>query len=127
MLHEGYAIKARESLQSARMLFRADCCSSCVSRCYYAMFQMALAALYRRGIKPPVEGRYSHAWVHAAVATEFIHKRKLLLGKMASYLPDALKLRIEADYESGGVGKKVAERTLAKATAFLDEMEEVLK
>lgn len=126
MLYEDYAAKSRESLKSARILFQADCYNSCISRCYYAMFQMAISALDRRAIKPPVEGRHGHSWVQAAVATEFVHRRKLLPGKMASYLPEVLKLRREADYESGRLGRKLAERTLAKATEFISKLEALL-
>lgn len=126
MLYEDYAAKSRECLKSARILFQADCYNSCISRCYYAMFQMAIAALNKHGIKSPVEGKYGHSWVQAAVATAFVHRRKLLPGKLASYLPDVLKLRREADYESSGMGKKVAERTLAKATEFIEKLEVVL-
>ncbi len=105
-----YREKARGSLKSARILFEADCYNSRVSRCYYAMFQMAVAALAQLGIHPPREERYSHAWVQAAVARELIHRRKIFPMNLARALPDALELRREADYRELSLGRKRTER-----------------
>lgn len=123
---EDYAAKALESLKAARILLEAECYDSCISRCYYAMFQMAVAALEKLGIRPPKEGEYGHAWVQAAVAQELIRSRGLLPGKMASFLPDVLKIREEADYEPIMVGKKRARRTLRRTTEFIEQLQEVL-
>lgn len=123
---QDYIYKALESLKAVRILFGAECYNSRVSRCYYAMFQMAIAALERFGIKPRREGEYKHFWVQAAVAGELIRKRKILPGKLASSLPDALKLREQADYGTLNIGKKRAERALRKTTEFIKCLEEVL-
>ncbi len=119
-----YREKARGSLKSARILFEADCYDSCVSRCYYAMFQMAVAALAQLGIHPPREERYSHAWVHAAVARELIHRRKLLPAQLTRALPAALALRAEADYSEGALGKKRTARMLSNCQTFLTSIKQ---
>ncbi|MCD5417142.1 HEPN domain-containing protein [Candidatus Bipolaricaulota bacterium] len=123
---EDYATKALESLKAARILLEAGCYDSCISRCYYAMFQMAVAALEKLGIRPLKEGEYGHAWVQAAVAQELIRRRGLLPRKMASFLPDVLKIREEADYEPIKVGKKRARRTFRRTTEFIEQLQEVL-
>lgn len=42
--------KARKFFRSARILFDCGDYDSCVSRCYYAMFFMAEAVLFSKGI-----------------------------------------------------------------------------
>jgi uncharacterized protein (UPF0332 family) len=123
-----YLEKAKESLKAARILFEAECYNSCTSRCYYAMFQMAIAALVRLGIHPPQAGRYGHAWVHAAIARELVHRRKILPAALAKALPDALKLREEADYSDTTLGRKRAERLLKHCQEFVSHLQrEVLR
>lgn len=48
-LHD-YVDKARKFLRSARILFYCGDCDSCVSHCYYAMFFMAEAVLFSKGM-----------------------------------------------------------------------------
>ncbi|MBI3660397.1 HEPN domain-containing protein [Candidatus Acetothermia bacterium] len=113
--------KARESLKSARILFEAECYDSCASRCYYAMFQMAVAALIKLGIQQPSRReRYSHDWVQATVSRELIHRRKILPAHMANALPNALELRIRADYRENQLSRKPAERMLKKCEEFMN-------
>ncbi len=124
----GHLEKARESLKSASILFEAECYDSCASRCYYAMFQMAIAALAHLGIRPPQGDGYSHAWVQAAVARELIHRRKILPAKRARALPDALELRREADYRETSLGRKRTGRMLRNCQEFVEHLQrEVLK
>ncbi len=113
----GYQDKAKESLKAARILFEAECYDSCVSRCYYAMFQMAIATLHQQGIYPPMG--YSHAWVQAAVARELVHRRKLLPARLVGAMPDALKLRVEADYSESSLGRRRAQRLLRTCQEFI--------
>ena len=121
-----YAGKSRESLRSGRILFEAECFNSSVSRLYYAMFQMSVAILIKLGISSPKKGEYGHAWVQAAVAQVVIRGRKLLPGRMASFLPDAIKLREEADYGTANISKKVCRRNLDKVVEFIQKMEDIL-
>lgn len=117
-----YQDKAKESLKAARILFEAECYDSCVSCCYYAMFQMAIAVLRHHGIHSPAG--YSHAWVQAAVARELVHRRKLLPAHLSGAMPDALKSRVEADYSESSLGRKRAHRVLRTCQEFIDYLGE---
>jgi uncharacterized protein (UPF0332 family) len=120
-----YVGKALESFKAAWILFEAECYDSCVSRCYYAMFQMAVAALTKFNIQPPKAREYKHAWVHAVVAQQLIRRRKLLPGALASALPRTLALRRIADYDEVSIGKKQAERVLRLADQFIRTLQGV--
>lgn len=92
------------------------------------MFQFSIAVLKKFGIKPPNEAEYKHAWVQAAVAQVLIKRKGLLPAKLAGYLPDTLNIREEADYEPVEVSKKRTKRTkrtLAKASEFIEKLQEV--
>jgi uncharacterized protein (UPF0332 family) len=119
-----YVQKAKESLKSARILYEAECYNSCVSRCYYAMFQMAIAALLELGIHPPREAGITHAWVQAAVARELIHRRKLLPTRLARTLPNVFALRAETDYGPALLGKKRVKRALNTCQRFLETIQQ---
>jgi uncharacterized protein (UPF0332 family) len=118
MTYEDYARKAQKSLKAARVLFEIELYDSCVSRSYYAMFQMAVAVLMKLAIKPPREGTYSHSWVQAVVVQEIIRHRKRIARKFGNYLPLLLELRHEADYKGVEINRKNAERALKMATEF---------
>ena len=125
MAYEDYVSKAQKSLKAARILFEAELYDSCISRCYYAMFQVAVATVAELGIRPPKEGAYSHSWVQAVIAQEVIHRRKRLPRKFASYLPLVLELRQEADYKEVEVSRKKAERAVRMAMEFLEGVKRV--
>lgn len=101
-------------------MFEAELYDPCTSRCYYAMFQMAVATVTKLGIRPPKEGTYSHSWVQAVIAQEVIHRRKRMPRKFANYLPLVLELRQEADYKEVEVSRKKAEKALRMAMEFLE-------
>jgi uncharacterized protein (UPF0332 family) len=48
-----YDAKAKESLETAESEYMSGRYNSCANRCYYACFQMAIAALLDEGIRPP--------------------------------------------------------------------------
>ncbi len=120
----GRVEKARESLKAAQLLYNAECYNSCASRCYYAMFQMAIAALIDVGIAPPHGERYSHAWVHSALARELVHRRKVLPRSMVRFLPDAMALRREADYSDTPLKRKFVARLLQRCYEFMNTLEQ---
>jgi uncharacterized protein (UPF0332 family) len=120
MADEEYVRKAQKSLKAARILFEAELYDSCISRCYYAMFQLAVATATKLGIRPPREGTYSHSWIQAVIAQEVIHRRKRISRKFAGYLPLVLEVRREADYKEIEMSGRKAERALKAAVEFFE-------
>ncbi len=50
-----YLEKSEESLNAAKSCFELEYYNSCINRAYYAMFQAAVAALFRSGFRPKSE------------------------------------------------------------------------
>lgn len=116
--------RAQESLQAAKVCLQAGYVNSSVSRAYYAMFQAAQVALAAIGLG---RATWSHAGLQASFATELISRRKMYPSVLRDYLSVGLRVRHAADYGDPGVSRKVAERTLRRATAFVTAVEEAIQ
>jgi len=114
--------KARRFLKSAELLLADGDFDSCVSRCYYAMFFMAEAALLTKGFRAS-----SHKGVISLFGEQFI-KSKLLREEIGKVLRRAYDSRQKGDYTTGFiVSEREAKETLAKAKDFVAEIEGYLK
>ena len=87
--------KARRFLKSAELLLADGDFDSCVSRCYYAMFFMAEAALLTKGFRAS-----SHKGVISLFGEQFI-KSKLLREEIGKVLRRAYDSRQKGDYTTG--------------------------
>jgi uncharacterized protein (UPF0332 family) len=110
--------KAHELLRAAELCFAETLYNSTANRAYYAMFQAAVVALEKTGLRPQGD-QWSHAAVHALFASEFIHHRKLFPRRVGHYLPDGLAVRHQADYDERSLSQNQARRVLAWAREFL--------
>ena len=63
--------------------------------------------------------------MQAALATELIHRRKLLSAQLRDYLSSGLAVRHAADYGPAGIGLKVAQRIVRRAAEFVTAVEEL--
>ncbi len=118
--------KADQDMRAAELCFEQTLYDVCVSRCYYAMFHIAIAALIQHGI-PPCKGAWGHDYVQAQVAEQLIKRRKVLPLALARELSDAMDERHDADYGTTFTSGKVAERRLRKARSFVNAIKEVLE
>ncbi len=117
-----YLEKAQEALRAAQLCFGERLYNSTANRAYYAMFQAAIAALEQFGVRPKGE-HWSHENLQAEFAAELIHRRKSYPRHLARYLPNAMRLRHQADYRAVSVSKAQAERVLRLATEFVQVVE----
>ncbi len=92
--------KAQTFLHSAELTMRAGDYDTCASRCYYAMFLMAEAALLTKDLKSS-----SHKGVISLFGQHFA-KTGILADHMGKTLNHAYQKRIIGDY---GVGLSVAQ------------------
>ncbi len=92
--------KAQTFVRSAELTMGAGDCDSCASRCYYAMFLMAEAALLTKNLSSS-----SHKGVISLFGEHFV-KTGLLENHMGRTLNHAYQKRIVGDY---GVGLSVAQ------------------
>jgi len=122
--HLAYLEKAIESLAGAESEFANRRYNNCANRCYYAMFQAAIAALMIAGIRPVnVRGQWDHDFVQAQFSGVLIARRKLYPSSLASSLSQAALKRLLADYEIVAVSRVAAERTLQMARLFVSTVQ----
>ena len=114
--------KAQESLQAAQNCLALGLLNSCVSRCYYAMFQAAVVALADASFH---RDTWSHAALQATFTTQLIHRRKLYPRSLAQYLNRTLFWRNIADYADTDMSQRRARQLVAWAQAFVSAVEEV--
>jgi uncharacterized protein (UPF0332 family) len=93
---------------------------SATSRGYYAMFQAAQVALQ---VVQLGRTEWTHAALQAAFVTELIRRRKVYPAAFANYLSSGLHARQLADYHPNGVSRRVAQRAVRRAAAFLSAVE----
>ncbi len=115
-----FVAKAQESLAAARSELATDRYNVCASRCYYACFQAAVAALMLAGIEPPPQDRvWSHGAVQSLFAGLLIDRRKRYPAALRSTLPRLASLRERADYDASPVSGVQAARAVSRAAEFV--------
>jgi len=114
--------KAEKFLRTAEQTLGIEDYDSCVSRCYYAMFFMAEAALLTKSLTAS-----SHKGVISLFGEHFV-KTKILERNLGKALNDAYDKRLVGDY---GVGFTVTEQQakdlLKTAQDFVRKLKNYLK
>ncbi len=114
--------KARRSLAAAKKLKDYGDYDFAVSRAYYAMFYVARALLFGKGLSFS-----SHAAVNAAFGQHFA-KTGFIDPRFHRYLIDAEETRIEGDYMAHvRLGEAEAAEEIAHAEEFLAAAEPLLR
>lgn len=107
--------KAARSIRAARLLVDGKEVDFAAGRGYYAMFYVAEALLYERGL-----AFSKHSGVHAAYGKEFA-KTGLFDPKFHQWLLKAFNDRLQADYEvDTEMSSEDVAITLKRAEEFLD-------
>ncbi|HUV65158.1 MAG TPA: HEPN domain-containing protein [Sedimentisphaerales bacterium] len=114
--------KAEKFLSTAKQAFNIDDYDSCVSRCYYAMFFVAEAALLTKNLSAS-----SHKGVISLFGEHFI-KTRVLERNLGKALNDAYDKRLVGDYGVGfTVTKEQAQDLLETAQDFVQKLKNYLK
>jgi uncharacterized protein (UPF0332 family) len=122
-----YPDKAIESLVGAESEYANRRFNNCANRCYYAMFQAAIAALIMADIRPiGVGAQWEHEFVQARFAGVLIKRRKLYPSDLASSFAPTQRARLTADYDPIAVSKREAERLLESARKLVSVVKERL-
>lgn len=115
--------KARESLAGAESEFANGRYNNCANRCYYAVFQAAVAALDEHGFVP-ARGRGRSTWSHEALPTTFvgelINRRKVYPAELRETLARTASLREAADYTHDLICETQASRALRRTRTFVE-------
>jgi uncharacterized protein (UPF0332 family) len=111
--------KARESLAGAESEFVNERYNNAANRAYYAVFQAAVVALERAGIRPRGD-EWSHAFVPAQFDGQLINRRKLYPADLRGVVGRTYLLRQTADYHDVDVVSRTqAERALRHTRRFV--------
>jgi uncharacterized protein (UPF0332 family) len=118
---DAYLAKAEENLTCAQSELANGRYNTCASRCYYACFQAAIAALIVEGIRPA--GRVPHQWQHGFVQSQFVgllvNRRKVYPTSLRE-IPTRLQgLRLRADYSDAKVSRRDARSATEVAQTFV--------
>lgn len=117
-----FIAKAERFLKSAERLLALEDYDSCASRCYYAMFYLAEAALMTRGISPSS---------HRAVITLFgkhLVQAGVFPAELGRMLRKAYDVRLVGDYSVDvPVSRREAETLLQAARRFVDQVRTYLE
>ena len=120
-----YLSKARHNLQTAQLAYDHDDFDSCVSRAYFAVFQIEVAALLK--LTPFRQDRWGHDRVQAEFNRRLIRDQKIFSASLRFVHNDLIGRRHTADYSTQHVSARAAERCLRKATEMVSSIAEVLE
>ena len=113
--------KSKRAIRSARLDVQDQDFDSAVNRSYYAMFDMARAALLSSGI-PEDKLPRPHKGVIAAFRRHVIESGKIDV-ELAAALSRTESLRLQADYSGAEIDAKSATDAFARAEMFVQEVE----
>lgn len=117
-----FVTKAERFLRSAEHLFALEDYDSCASRCYYAMFFMAEAALMVQGLSAS-----SHKGVISLFSKHFV-QTGVFRPELGRALRRAYDVRLTGDYGVGiSVSREEAEDLLKVAREFVAEVRAFLE
>jgi uncharacterized protein (UPF0332 family) len=119
-----YLEKAKSSYAGARACLERQAFDSCVSRCYYAVFQGAIAALIQLTDFRPADGEWSHKTTQAEFNRRLVMRRKVFSGEIGRPLLTLIEWRHRADYASTSAGRQTARASAALAEAFLTAIQD---
>ena len=117
--------RARQAVQSARILLSAGDLNGAVNRAYYAMFYAAHAALAHQGIEVALLAK---AWNFGRSVRRAFGQDQPLAAH-PRYIPERryLSCVTRADYSSAEVTLVDAERSLTEAEAFIAAVERLIR
>lgn len=116
---DAFLAKARESLAGASSELINGRYNNVANRAYYAVFQAAVVALDRAGIRPSgARDEWSHRSVQA-MFPQLVTRHKRYPTEIRSTLGQLLIWRERADYALIGVSETQARRAVARARVFV--------
>lgn len=115
--------KSERALKVARLALNAGDNDSAVNRSYYAMFDIARAALLRAGVGEDKLPRTHNGVIEAF--RQHVIQSGLMDRQLAGELSRTESLRIKADYTDLEIEPKIAAEVVEKAEIFVQTVERV--
>jgi uncharacterized protein (UPF0332 family) len=120
-----YLVKAQNNLRTAQSAYEQGDCDSCVSRAYFAVFHVEIAALVK--LTPFRQERWGHDRVQGEFNRRLIQEQKRFSAALRFIHNDLIGRRHMADYTAQHVSARAAERCLRKATEMVSTIAAVLE
>jgi uncharacterized protein (UPF0332 family) len=121
-----YLEKARNSYVGACACLERQAFDSCISRCYYVVFQAAIAALIHLTDFRPMGGEWSHKATQAEFNRRLVMRRKVFSGQVGRTLLTLIEWRHRADYAPANAGRQTARASVTLAEDFLSAIQDHL-
>jgi uncharacterized protein (UPF0332 family) len=123
-----YLIKASASLAGAESEYANGRYDNCANRCYYAVFQAAIAALIAADVTAQRSGRtWDHGFVQAEFIGRLINRHKIYPAILRQTLNRNQELRNRADYTTQPVSEVQASRALQRSRIFVAAIREAVE
>jgi len=116
-----YLARARQAVDTGRLVMAHDDYIAAVNRAYYAIFYAANALLATKGLE-----RSKHSGVIAAFRQHFV-KTGLMEPEFSTFYGEAMEERHAGDYELNPLDYDTAVRNLEHAERFVHRIEQVLR
>ena len=113
-----YVRKAETALSTARLLLTTEDTDGACNRAYYAMFDMAHAALIAAGVEMPDRPIKTHNGLIGLFGQHLVRSGQLA-GEHGIAFNKVQNFRLMADYEGSFVSAENAEWAVARAEAFV--------
>jgi len=120
-----YLAKARNNLRTAQSAYEQGDFDSCVSRAYFAVFHVEIAALVK--LTEFRQDRWGHDSVQGEFNRRLIRSRHLFPSSLRFIHNDLIGRRHIADYKDQHVSARTAERCLEKAAEMVSIIAGVLE
>ena len=118
-----YLRKADTALSTARLLLKTGDTDGACNRAYYAMFDMAHAALHAAGVEMPDRPIKSHNGLIGLFGQHLV-RHKHLDAEHGVAFNKVQNFRHVADYEGGSVSSEDAAWAVERAEAFVAAIKE---
>jgi uncharacterized protein (UPF0332 family) len=116
-----YLARARQALETGRLVLEHEDYIAAVNRAYYAIFYAANALLTTKGLE-----RSKHSGVIAAFRQQFV-KTGIVEAEFSRYYGAAMDERHAGDYDLVPLDYESASRHLTNAARFLERIERALR
>ncbi|ETX02525.1 HEPN domain-containing protein [Candidatus Entotheonella palauensis] len=120
-----YLSKAQNNLRTAQFAYEQGDFDSSVSRAYFAVFHIQIAALLK--LTAFRQERWGHDRVQAEFNRRLIRQQKLFAASLRFIHNDLIGRRHMADYSDQHTSARVAERCLGKASDMVSIIARVLE
>ncbi|MBC8233840.1 HEPN domain-containing protein [bacterium] len=115
--------KAKLFIRVAEICHQQGYYDSAASRCYYAVYRAAIAALQANGY---LRRSWNHGTLQKMFNEKLVEEKREYPDCFEIYLRICYEQRVIADYRNDSVDEETSKEVLSYATEFVEKVQEVL-